>query len=276
MQGRQQASPTRSSGRDLDAHTVTEPTCNERRGLMPVVLAVEARCARCAVRGNCLPATLDRPALDRFDANLLTVQRRLQVGDVLFGGGDPFQFVYAVQTGFFKTVLTTRQGLEQVIGFHMAGDVLGLDGIGSGVHSVAAVALEDARVCVIKFAALQRLARELPELQARFHRLLGNELVRDYLSRVELGSKYAEERLAGFVLDLADRLGVRGYSDRAFVLRMTRGELGSYLGLTVETVCRTLSKFHRARILEVAQRDVHILDRGRLQQIVDGAAVQWP
>jgi CRP/FNR family transcriptional regulator len=223
------------------------------------------------VRPHCLPDGLDDLGLERFHAELLAGQRKVGAGDALFRSGDGFESLYAVRTGFFKTVSTTRQGLDQVTGFQMAGDLLGLDGIGAGVHAVAAVALEDARVCVIQFAALQRLARELPDLQERFHRLLARELARNYLAMVQLGSMYAEERLAAFVLDLAARLEARGFSHTAFVLRMTRAEIGSYLGLKLETVSRTFSKFQVAGLLHVAHREIRITDPAGLRQVVDGA-----
>ncbi|HUP06429.1 MAG TPA: helix-turn-helix domain-containing protein [Caldimonas sp.] len=237
---------------------------------------VSIRCSGCNVRAQCLPAGLDGEALARVDEQLVGARRKVAVGVRLFRNGDPFHALYAVRTGFFKTQVCTPQGREHVVGFRMAGDLLGLDGIAGGRHHVDAIALEDSHVCVLPFDALQRLEREVPALQERMHQLLSGDIVDKKAALVQLGSMCSTQRLAAFLLDLGERLKARGYSDSTFVLRMRRCELGSYLGLELETVCRAVAKLQAAGLMKVTQRVVRILDREGLARIRDGAATCEP
>ena len=152
----------------------------------------------------------------------------------------------------------------------MAGELLGLDGIGTGQHACDAVALEDSDVCVIPYDRLEELSREFPVLAQHFHRIMSREIVRDQGVMLLLGSMRAEERLAAFLLNLTQRLSARGYSSRELVLRMTREEIGSFLGLKLETVSRTFSKFAEEGLLEINQRQVKILDTTALKARVGG------
>jgi CRP/FNR family transcriptional regulator len=206
-----------------------------------------------------------------MDGRLVAGRRRLAHGESLFRAGDRFDAVYAVWTGFFKTVVATRQGREQVTGFQMAGELLGLDGIAAGRHEVDAIALEDSQVCVIPYVELQTLAPKLPSLQRQFNRLMSREIVNDHSTMVQLGSMYAEERVAAFLLDLTHRLQARGFSASSVLLRMSREEMGSFLGLKLETVSRALSKFQASGLLFVRQRQIRITDPTGLQQLLDGA-----
>jgi CRP/FNR family transcriptional regulator len=181
----------------------------------------------------------------------------------LFRAGDAFQSLYAVRTGFFKTCVSSEDGRDQVTGFQMAGELLGLDGIGTDKHTCDAVALEDSQVCVIPYHQLEDLSREFSDLQRQFHKIMSREIVRDHGVMLLLGSMRAEERLAAFLLNLTQRLRTRGFSASSLVLRMTREEIGSYLGLKLETVSRTFSKFQDDGILEVKQRQIRVLDPTR-------------
>jgi len=153
----------------------------------------------------------------------------------------------------------------------MAGELLGVDGIGTDSHTCDAIALEDSQVCVIPYSQLEDLSREFSELQRQFHKIMSREIVRDHGVMLLLGSMRAEERLAAFLLNLTQRLQARGFSASALVLRMTREEIGSYLGLKLETVSRTFSKFQDEGILEVKQRQIRILDQEKLHNLVNGA-----
>lgn len=206
-----------------------------------------------------------------MDGRLVAGRRRLAHGESLFRAGDRFDAVYAVWTGFFKTVVATRQGREQVTGFQMAGELLGLDGIAAGRYEVEAIALEDSQVCLIPYAQLQTLAHEMPLLQRQFNRLMSREIVNDHGVMVQLGSMHAEERVAAFLLDLTHRLQARGFSASSVLLRMSREEMGSFLGLKLETVSRALSKFQASGLLFVRQRQIRITDPTGLQQLLDGA-----
>ncbi|WP_423222054.1 fumarate/nitrate reduction transcriptional regulator Fnr [Ideonella lacteola] len=232
--------------------------------------AFKVACSSCNLRELCLPLGLTTQELERLD-KLVATRRSVRRGDALFRAGEPFQSLYAVRTGFFKTCVSAEDGRDQVTGFQMAGELLGLDGISGDSHSCDAVALEDSQVCVIPFADLERLSREFVDLQRQFHKIMSREIVRDHGVMLLLGSMRAEERLAAFLLNLTQRLQARGFSPSALVLRMTREEIGSYLGLKLETVSRTFSKFQDDGLLEVKQRHIRILDQAGLQQLVNGA-----
>lgn len=229
-------------------------------------------CAACGVRPLCLPIGFDADDLHRFDP-LIARRRTVRRSEALFRSGDAFRALYAIRTGFFKTCLAPTCGREQVTGFQMAGEVLGLDGIASERHTIDAYALEDSQVCVIGYVELAALARLLPELQQQLHRIMSREIVRNHAVMLLLGSMRAEERVATFILNLADRLRVRGFSGSRLVLRMTRGDIGSYLGLKLETVSRAFSRLQEDGLLDVRQRHVTVLDAealGRLAHPVTG------
>ncbi len=227
-------------------------------------------CSNCSLRELCLPVGLNRDSLERLDT-MVSMRRTVDRGNTLFRAGDLFQSLYAVRTGFFKTCVSSEDGRDQVTGFQMAGELLGLDGISTDVHTCDAVALEDSQVCVIPYGALEGLSREFTELQRQFHKIMSREIVRDHGVMLLLGSMRAEERLAAFLLNLTQRLQARGFSASALILRMTREEIGSYLGLKLETVSRTFSKFQDEGMLEVRQRQIRILDQDKLQALVSGA-----
>ncbi|MCK6420543.1 MAG: fumarate/nitrate reduction transcriptional regulator Fnr [Aquabacterium sp.] len=227
-------------------------------------------CSNCNLRELCLPVGLTRDNVDKLDT-LVANRRQVARGDTLFRAGDAFQALYAVRTGFFKTCVSSEDGRDQVTGFQMAGELLGLDGISNDSHSCDAVALEDSQVCVIPYEQLEELSREFTELQHQFHKIMSREIVRDHGVMLLLGSMRAEERLAAFLLNLTQRLQARGFSASALVLRMTREEIGSYLGLKLETVSRTFSKFQEEGILEVKQRQIRIVSQDKLQSLVNGA-----
>lgn len=236
----------------------------------PHLESFKVACSSCNLRELCLPVGLSNDSLDRLD-NMVATRRNVSRGDTLFRAGDGFQSLFAVRTGFFKTSVSSEDGRDQVTGFQMAGELLGLDGIGTDSHTCDAIALEDSQVCVIPYSQLEDLSREFSELQRQFHRIMSREIVRDHGVMLLLGSMRAEERLAAFLLNLTQRLQARGFSASALVLRMTREEIGSYLGLKLETVSRTFSKFQDEGILEVKQRQIRILDQDKLHNLVNGA-----
>jgi CRP/FNR family transcriptional regulator len=226
-------------------------------------------CSSCNLREICLPVGMSAEQLERLDS-LVGTRRSVGRGEALFHAGDPFASLYAVRTGFFKTCVASEDGREQVTGFQMGGELLGLDGIGTERHTCDAIALEDSHVCIIPFHQLEDLSRELSDLQRQFHKIMSREIVRDHGVMLLLGSMRAEERLAAFLLNLTQRLRTRGFSSSELVLRMTREEIGSYLGLKLETVSRAFSKFQDDRLLEVRQRQIRVLDPVALQNLVNG------
>lgn len=226
-------------------------------------------CSQCTVLELCLPLGLTNEEADRLDK--LIVQRfKVKKGTALYRIGDPLRSLYAVRTGSFKTNLLSIDGREQVTGFQMPGETLGLDAISTDLHNCNAFALEDSEVCPIPFAQLERLARELPSLQHNLNKILSREIVRDHDMLMMLGNMNADERLAAFLLNLSQRLSMRGYSSREFILKMRREEIASYLGLRLETVCRGIAHLREQSLVVVTRRDVKILDMEGLKQLVAG------
>ena len=199
-------------------------------------------------------------------------KRRVRQGEFLYRSGEPFHSLFVVRAGMFKTILIDAEGREQVTGFHMTGEVLGLDGIETERCQSSAVALEDSKVWEVPFARLEALCRQDPALQRMFNRLMSREIQRDYLMMLLLGSMTAEERLAAFLVNLSQRLTARGYSPVRFILRMSRREIGSYLGITLETVSRVFSRFQRDGLIRTELKSVELKDLDRLRAMV-GTAV---
>ena len=218
-----------------------------------------------------MPIGLNHDELNRID-DLVATRRHVKRGDTLFRSGDKFSSLFAIRTGFFKTCVATEDGRDQVTGFQMAGEVIGLDGIVSDNHSCDAVALEDAEVCVMPYDRIEDLSREVHGLQRHVHKIMSREIVREHGVMLLLGSMRAEERLAAFLLNLVHRLHARGFSQSELILRMSREEIGSYLGMKIETVSRTFSKFAEEGIVEVKQRHVRILNTQALKDIVNPQA----
>jgi CRP/FNR family transcriptional regulator, anaerobic regulatory protein len=229
---------------------------------------IKVACSSCNLRELCLPMGLNAEEMVKLD-RVISTRKRIKRGQALFNVGDKFTALYAVRSGFFKTCVTTADGRDQVTGFQMTGEIIGMDGIVSDHHSCDAVALEDAEVCIMPFDQVEELSREFTTLQHHVHKILSREIVREHGVMLLLGSMRAEERLAAFLLNLVQRLHARGFSQSEFVLRMTREEIGSYLGMKLETVSRTFSKFAEDGIIDVKQRHVHIKNVDALRQIVN-------
>jgi CRP/FNR family transcriptional regulator, anaerobic regulatory protein len=235
--------------------------------------AIKVACSNCNLRELCMPMGLKPEELDRID-EVVATRRKIKRGAMLFSNGEKFSSLYAIRTGFFKTCIATEDGRDQVTGFQMAGEIIGLDGIVHDHHTCDAVALEDAEVCVMPFDRIEELSREVTALQNHVHKIMSREIVREHGVMLLLGSMRAEERLAAFLLNLVQRLHARGFSQSELILRMTREEIGSYLGLKLETVSRTFSKFVEDGIVEVKQRHVRILDTAALKRIVNNQQCQ--
>lgn len=232
---------------------------------------IKVECSNCNLRELCMPLGLNPGELERID-DVVAVRKKIKRGAPLFRNGDKFTSLYAIRTGFFKTCVTTEDGRDQVTGFQMAGEVIGLDGIVNDQHTCDSIALEDAEVCVMPFEKIEEISREITSLQRHVHKIMSREIVREHGVMLLLGSMRAEERLAAFLLNLVQRLHARGFSQSELILRMTREEIGSYLGLKLETVSRTFSKFAEENIVEVKQRHVRIVDTAALKRLVNTQA----
>jgi len=241
----------------------------QARVVIPMAAARQQprHCSVCTVSGLCLPAGLGSAEIERLE-RLMSARRRLRRGQHLYRAGDAFDSLFAIRNGFLKTDVLGEDGRDQVTGFQMAGELLGLDGIGQGHHTCNARALEDSDVCVIPYDKLEGASREIEGLQRNLMKLLSREIVRDHGLMMLLGTMRADERLAAFLLNLSQRFMARGWSPAEFHLRMTREEIGSYLGLKLETVSRAFSRFHEDQLICVQQRHIRILDTVGLRKVL--------
>ncbi|KGS67538.1 bacterial regulatory s, crp family protein [Burkholderia pseudomallei MSHR7527] len=251
----------------LQAQTQNAYTPAQQRVTVPLRAAkrddaakrAAARCSSCAMRSVCMPVDLNTHEFAKLDA-LICSTRQVKRGDTLFRTNDGFQSIYAVRTGSFKTVVMHRDGQEHVTGFQIVGETLGLDGVCAGHHNSDAVALEDSTVCIIPFAQLEAVCREVKPMQHHVHRLMSGEIVRESSQMMLLGTMTAEQRVAAFLLNISERFQKRGYSAAEFNLRMTREEIGCYLGMKLETVSRMLSKFQRDKLIAPRGKQIRIID----------------
>ncbi len=229
----------------------------------------QPNCSTCSLRELCLPVGLDEPEVEAL-GDLVNHKCQIKRGEYLHRAGSSFKSLYAVRRGFFKTCVLEKDGRQQVTGFHMTGELIGLDAISTEQHTCDAIALEDSEVCEIPFTKLEEMGRNIPPLMHHFHKIMSREIVKDHGVMMLLGSMKAEERLATFLLNLSRRFFKRGYSSSDFILRMTREEIGSYLGLKLETVSRAFSKLQEEGIITVSNKHIHISDIDRLKSKVGG------
>ena len=238
------------------------------------IQALKTSCSNCSMHQLCLPMGLEDADINRLD-QIIGGRRRLARDERLYKMGEPFRSLYAVRFGHFKTYQVNAAGEEQTTGFQMAGELLGMDAI-SGTHHCDAVALEDSEVCEIPFSRLEELFGQVPALLRHFHRIMSQEITREQNVMLLLGNMRAEQRFAVFLVNLSARYAARGYSPNRFQLRMSREDIGNYLGLTIESISRLLSRFKKQGWLEVDKREVTLLDPVRLKAIAAGTDVCSP
>ena len=232
---------------------------------------IKSSCATCSLRELCLPVGLNEQEIQIL-GDVVSHKRKIQRGGYLHHTGTKFQSLFAIRSGFLKTCVLEEDGRQQVTGFHMTGELLGLDAISTEIHTCDAIALEDSEVCEIPFLKLEEISRVIPSLMRHFHKIMSREIVRDHGVMLLLGSMKAEERLASFLLNLSRRFLARGYSEYDFNLRMTREEIGSYLGLKLETVSRSFSKLQEENIITVDNKHILINDIARLRMKMGNAS----
>lgn len=217
----------------------------------------------------CLPMGLSDNDMARLD-DVIGRRQRVAAGERLYRMDAPFTSLYAIRFGHFKTYQVDAAGGQQITGFQMAGELLGMDAIGTGRHQCDAVALDDAEVCEIPFDALEELFGQVPNLLRHFHRIMGQEITREQNVMLLLGNMRAEQRLAVFLSNLAERYAARGYSPTQFQLRMSREDIGNYLGLTIESISRLLARFKKMELVAIDRRALTVLDAPRLQALAAG------
>lgn len=221
-------------------------------------------CQDCSLFQLCLPVGIDQCDLAEVD-RIIKRRRPTQRGDQLFLTGDKFRSIFAVHSGSLKTSVLTADGCEQVTGFFLPGEIVGLDAIATGTHTCAARALETTSVCEIPYDELETIGARIPSLPRQLLRIMSREMHHDQLLLLLLGKRSADERLATFLFSLSQRFGLRGYSPNEFNLSMSRNDIGNYLGLAVETVSRLFSRLQEDGILVVHSRHVQLRDIARLQ-----------
>jgi CRP/FNR family transcriptional regulator len=241
-----------------DPPTVPPPSASKQ---------LKIACSNCNLRELCLPVDLSANEMARLE-ELSNSKHSYAAQDYLYRTGDQFKSLYAIHSGSFKTRVLHEDGREQVTGFLMAGEIIGLDAISTDSHTCEALAMEASEVCELPFAKLEELSRDIPSLQRHLHKIMSREIVRDQGIMLLLGSMRAEERLAAFLLNLSQRNAARGFSATQLQLRMSRLEIGSYLGLKLETVSRAFSHFQEDGLISVKIKTVELIDLQRLRALV--------
>ena len=232
----------------------------------PSMRTNQAHCQTCTLNALCLPLSLNASDMERLDG-IIRRGRPIQKGQVLFQQGESFQSVFAVRTGALKTYTLASNGEEQITGFHLASELVGLAGYDNGVYPLTAKALETTTICEIPLLQLDTLADELPELRRQLMRNMSTEIRHDQHMMLLLSKKNAEERVASFLLNVATRYGRRGYSTTNFRLPMSRVDISNYLGLAVETISRVFTRFQKNELIETQGKEVILLDLDTLSEL---------
>lgn len=233
------------------------------------ITALKASCAGCSMQQLCLPLGLDASDILRLD-EIVGARRRLARNEPLYKIGEPFSRLYAIRFGHFKTYQLNAAGDQQITGFQMAGELLGMDAISGDRYQCDAIALEDSEVCEIPFSRLEDLFGQVPTLLRHFNRIMSQEITREQNAMLLLGNMRAEQRFAVFLMNLSKRYAARGYSSSSFQLRMSREDISNYLGLTIESVSRLVSRFKKQGWIEVDKRELKILEIPHLMAIAAG------
>ena len=228
---------------------------------------LKVSCSKCNLRELCFPHGMNEEELTNMEA-VVDQPKPLHKNDFLYRDGDKSNAIYAVRSGCVKTMTESANGDEQIVGFHLPGELLGLDGFADGTHTCNALALETSSVCELPLDQLENLCHELPGLQKQMRRIMGKEVNNDHKLLLLLGKMTAEERLASFLLSLSARMEERHWKDSEFNLSMPRQDIANYLGMAVETVSRLFAAFQTDKIIEVDRRHITILDMSRLKAIV--------
>ncbi len=230
---------------------------------------IKTSCQTCSLADLCMPHGLQSEEVSQLDRIIKRLQP-YQPGQHLFHAGDKSSSIFAVRSGALKSYCITADGDEQVLGFALPGELVGLDGLAGDNFSSTTVALETSSICELPFNRLEELCHSLPGLQKQMLRLVGKEITSDQQLLMLLGQRNAEERLASFLLSLSSRYRERGLSASEFNLPMSRQDIGNYLGLAIETVSRLFAHFQEDKLLTVNRKQIRITDYARLKSIVNG------
>ena len=228
---------------------------------------LKVSCASCSLRELCIPQGMTDDELKLIDT-VIERKKPVHKNDYLFRAGDTNRSIYAVLSGSVKTLVDNPNGEEQIVGFHLPGELLGMDGFSGDAHTCSAVALETSSVCEFPLESLDEVCHLVPSIQYAMRRIMGREVTKDHAMLLLLGRMSAEEKLASFLISLSKRMAQRHWKPSEFNLTMPRQDIANYLGLAVETVSRLFAHLQDAELIEVDRRRVNICDRERLQAIV--------
>lgn len=239
-----------------------------------ITRGAQPHCQTCALNPLCLPLSLNDNDMDKLD-DIIRRGRPIQKGEILFQQGETFQSVYAVRTGALKTYTLASGGEEQITGFHLASELIGLSGYDRGTYPLTAKALETTTVCEIPISQLDQLADQMPDLRRQLMRNMGSEIRHDQNMMMLLSKKNAEERIASFLVDISERFVRRGFSHSQFRLSMSRVDISNYLGLAVETVSRVFTRFQKTELIATQGKEITLLDSKTLFELA-GCAEESP
>jgi len=221
----------------------------------------QVACSQCSLGEICLPKNLSDEDRRRFE-QIVHRSRPIHAGQHIFRSGDDFTAVASVRTGCFKSYAIDQDGQEQVLGFHLPGEIIGLDAIHEGHHQANVIALDTSAVCSLPFNSMTGMARNMPDLQLELFSVMSQRIAE---LETFSGDLSADERIALFLKSLSKRFSRRGYSEREFILSMSRRDIASYLRLATETVSRVLARFQQRGLIEVDRKLVKIIDMDALE-----------
>ena len=231
--------------------------------------SLKASCQNCSLSQLCLPRGLNTDDLSTLD-DVIKQRRLVHKGETVFQQGEESGCIFAVRSGSVKTFTTAKNGEEQILGFHLPGELLGLDGLDNQIHSCSGVALDTSTICELPVSQLNVLCVKMPGLQQQLLSLISEEITKDHTMLLLLARRNAEQKLATFLVNISNRFKARGYSPEEFDLTMSRYDIGNYLGLADETVSRLFSKFRDNELIQAERKSIRILKHDTLNQLADG------
>ncbi len=231
--------------------------------------SLKASCKNCSLVELCLPRGLNNNDLHTLD-DVIQQRRLVRKNETIFNQGEKSGCIYAVRSGSVKTFTTAKNGEEQILGFHLPGEILGLDGLDNQIHSCSGIALDTSTICELPIDDLNVLCVKIPGLQQQLLSLISDEIAKDHTMLLLLARRNAEQKLATFFINLSNRFKARGYSADEFDLTMSRYDIGNYLGLADETVSRLISKFKENKLVDAERKKITILNHSMLCEVAEG------
>ncbi|WP_447858282.1 fumarate/nitrate reduction transcriptional regulator Fnr [Pseudomonas aeruginosa] len=238
-------------------------------GVHRQIVRRQIHCSSCALASHCLPSSLSLSEIDILD-EMVRRSRPLERGEFLFRQGEEFRSIFVIRTGMIKNYCITDTGVEKITGFQSPGEILGWAGVDCGEYPMSAQALEPTSVCEIPFGRLDELAEAIPQLRRQLMRVMSREIREDQQMMLLLSKKSSEERIATFLLSLSARFRARGYYAHTLRLSMSRGEIGNYLGVAMETVSRSFTKLQQLGLIRVSGKGVQIVDYMKFCELAGG------